>query len=98
LSESAIRSESLATTGGGAACMSYLAGVVDTITVGQRWNQWNVDVCVPKHARTPEVVQIYTAWALRHPEMLYLPASASVARALGEAFPCKRKSTRGEKR
>ncbi len=46
-------------------------------------------VCVPEEATLIQIIQLFDAYARRHPERLGEPFTVVAAAALHDAFPCK---------
>jgi len=72
----------------GDACVGYIIGVSDAISVNK--NQlFGFVTCRPADFTVGQLVDVVKLWLKRHPAQRHYSAANIVAAALAEAFPCK---------
>lgn len=70
--------------------VGYVAGVQETLS--HYLAQPNYRVCVPQGVRADAIARIVTKFVDSHPEAYGWPPGGTVAAALIQAFPCKKRS------
>lgn len=68
-------------------CEGFISSEFEIITRGPIQG---IAACVPQLTTLPRAVEIVKKWLSDHPEVSLQSASLVVARALAEAFPCKK--------
>jgi hypothetical protein len=72
-------------------CISYIAGVRDTITLYPPTNKGKQLICIPKDQKITggQLVRVVLKWLRDHPEELNMPRVVTVLEALRDTWPCR---------
>jgi hypothetical protein len=69
-------------------CLGFVKGFIVAIELGELGREKLFNFCIPPNVTVGQGVDIFVNYLRAHPESRHLPASAILATALIEAFPC----------
>jgi hypothetical protein len=82
-----------------AACLNYIAGVIDYHTLTQSFGTApTIDFCLPPELSIQDASLVVMVYLRSHPQHEAFIASAAVPLALNEAFPCAPKPVKKTKK
>ncbi len=70
-------------------CWGFMSAVQQYSILADREGKTLLHSCPGPDVTTSQIVGIFVAYALAHPEKLQLPAAAVAYNAMADAFPCK---------
>jgi hypothetical protein len=68
-------------------CDAHVTAIADSMLAPG--GVWGRRACFPEHSNMGQSFDIVKRYLDQHPEQRHLSASALVAKAIGDAFPCK---------
>lgn len=71
-------------------CNAFINGFVNGILIDQIAARGNDPICLPDYTNTDELRGVIKAYAGTHPEALNALSAPFAARALMQAYPCKK--------
>jgi hypothetical protein len=72
-----------------AQCWDFMEAVQQFTSLADRDGKPLLNACAKPDTTTTEIVRVFVAYALGHPDKLHLPAAAVAYNAMADAFPCK---------
>jgi hypothetical protein len=71
-------------------CLGYVVGIFDAMLSAGGTPIAGFSVCLPRGVTKGQAFDVVTRFLASHPELRHLTAASLVARALEQAFPCRR--------
>lgn len=70
------------------ACVFYLAGAIDASDTHHQWGDIEQQFCLGAGVNIVNLRQVFSLYAVEHPEELQFPATGTALNAFIDAFPC----------
>ncbi len=70
------------------ACVFYLAGALDASDTHHQWGDIERQFCIGPGVNVVNLRQVFSLYAVEHPEELQYPATGTALNAFIDAFPC----------